>query len=72
MIPLDQHHDHALTKQAALHVNNAERFLKMMEMAVEGGDEGATLAYGFALKEQVEKVMGVASWSMRRNPLEAE
>lgn len=56
MIPLDEHHDALLAKITAVHLNEVEKRVKALELAIRAGDELLALHLTYRATEQLNKI----------------
>lgn len=61
MIPLDEEHSELLTKMTAVHLNELERLVESLELAIRAGDELLALHHTYRMTEQLNKIAAKAA-----------
>lgn len=61
MIPLDEVHDSLLAKIAAVHVNELERLVEALELAIRANDDLLALHHTYRMQERLNKVAAKAA-----------
>lgn len=61
MIPLDEEHDALLAKIAAVHLNELERLVEALELAIRANDDLLCLHHTYRMQEQLNRVAAKAA-----------